>query len=211
MQFMYILPSLYPESTLYHIMDIQSLLCPQSMESINFIEVKDVKKIVHVNPYSWSTYRSFSPLHSPASTSSYLSVFPSPVTSYTPSPVQSHEPHRSNHGHPHTRIPWSPEEDKLLQYGYSQGLSWAMISTVHLPHRSRGCCWGRFKTLQSKSLEQQAWSDSEDRLLLLAIKKNSGLFKQVWKSVAHEMGTRNWKECELRSTKISNSSIKKKH
>ncbi|CAO3631918.1 unnamed protein product [Cunninghamella blakesleeana] len=51
-----------------------------------------------------------------------------------------------------TRTPWTPMEDELLQKGYEQGLSWAMISATYLPHRSRGCCWGRFKTLQSKNL-----------------------------------------------------------
>ncbi|GAA5811088.1 hypothetical protein MFLAVUS_004517 [Mucor flavus] len=51
-----------------------------------------------------------------------------------------------------TRTPWSPEEDGLLRKGYEQGLSWAMISCTYLPHRSRGCCWGRFKTLQSKNV-----------------------------------------------------------
>ncbi|KAG1136940.1 hypothetical protein G6F37_011595 [Rhizopus arrhizus] len=50
-----------------------------------------------------------------------------------------------------TRTPWTPEEDDLLRLGYDQGLSWAMISATHLPHRSRGCCWGRFKTLQNKN------------------------------------------------------------
>ncbi|OBZ89000.1 hypothetical protein A0J61_02958 [Choanephora cucurbitarum] len=50
-----------------------------------------------------------------------------------------------------TRVPWTPEEDDLLQKGYEQGLSWAMISCNFLPHRSRGCCWGRFKTLQNKN------------------------------------------------------------
>lgn len=50
-----------------------------------------------------------------------------------------------------TRTPWTPDEDDLLQKGYEQGLSWAMISCTFLPHRSRGCCWGRFKTLQSKN------------------------------------------------------------
>ncbi|KAL9556248.1 hypothetical protein MBANPS3_001973 [Mucor bainieri] len=50
-----------------------------------------------------------------------------------------------------TRTPWTPAEDDLLQKGYEQGLSWAMISCTFLPHRSRGCCWGRFKTLQSKN------------------------------------------------------------
>ncbi|GAN09372.1 hypothetical protein MAM1_0263d08898 [Mucor ambiguus] len=50
-----------------------------------------------------------------------------------------------------TRTPWTPAEDDLLQKGYQQGLSWAMISCTFLPHRSRGCCWGRFKTLQSKN------------------------------------------------------------
>ncbi|CAO3646613.1 unnamed protein product [Mucor fragilis] len=53
-----------------------------------------------------------------------------------------------------TRTPWTPAEDDLLQKGYEQGLSWAMISCTFLPHRSRGCCWGRFKTLQSKNAIQ---------------------------------------------------------
>lgn len=51
-----------------------------------------------------------------------------------------------------TRTPWTPFEDHLLQQGYDQGLSWAMISSTYLPHRSRGCCWGRFKTLQNKNM-----------------------------------------------------------
>lgn len=51
-----------------------------------------------------------------------------------------------------TRTPWTPYEDHLLQQGYDQGLSWAMISSTYLPHRSRGCCWGRFKTLQNKNM-----------------------------------------------------------
>ncbi|KAI8390140.1 hypothetical protein BD560DRAFT_380033 [Blakeslea trispora] len=51
-----------------------------------------------------------------------------------------------------TRTPWTPLEDHLLRQGYDQGLSWAMISSTYLPHRSRGCCWGRFKTLQNKNM-----------------------------------------------------------
>ncbi|KAI8332643.1 hypothetical protein BC941DRAFT_474069 [Chlamydoabsidia padenii] len=49
-----------------------------------------------------------------------------------------------------TRVPWTPDEDVLLKQGYEQGLSWAMIASTYLPHRSRGCCWGRFKTLKNK-------------------------------------------------------------
>ncbi|ORZ12669.1 hypothetical protein BCR42DRAFT_419735, partial [Absidia repens] len=48
------------------------------------------------------------------------------------------------------RVPWLPEEDTLLKQGFEQGLSWAMIASTYLPHRSRGCCWGRFKTLKNK-------------------------------------------------------------
>ncbi|KAI8879686.1 hypothetical protein K501DRAFT_287246 [Backusella circina FSU 941] len=50
------------------------------------------------------------------------------------------------------RVAWTPNEDTLLQQGYAQGLSWGMISSTYLPHRSRGCCWGRFKMLQSKHM-----------------------------------------------------------
>ncbi|KAI9499445.1 hypothetical protein BDB00DRAFT_793979 [Zychaea mexicana] len=84
-----------------------------------------------------------------------------------------------------------------------------MISATYLPHRSRGCCWGRYKTLQSKAMEQRKWTSAEDRLLMLAVKKNSRLFKKAWKTVAEEIGCRSWKECELRSTKISGSIRKK--
>ncbi|KAI8066898.1 hypothetical protein BC940DRAFT_301815 [Gongronella butleri] len=51
-----------------------------------------------------------------------------------------------------TRMAWSLYEDELLTRGYALGLSWAMISSTYLPHRSRGCCWGRFKTLQQKKV-----------------------------------------------------------
>ncbi|KAI9361561.1 hypothetical protein BD770DRAFT_383650 [Pilaira anomala] len=57
-----------------------------------------------------------------------------------------------NNNNVQTRTPWTPFEDHLLQQGYDQGLSWAMISSTYLPHRSRGCCWGRFKTLQNKNM-----------------------------------------------------------
>jgi hypothetical protein len=67
-----------------------------------------------------------------------------------------------------TRTPWTPFEDELLRRGYSQGLSWAMISSTYLPHRSRGCCWGRFKTLQNKNLVDPS---------------QSCYFKKPWKSV----------------------------
>lgn len=58
----------------------------------------------------------------------------------------------NNNNNVQTRTPWTPFEDHLLQQGYDQGLSWAMISSTYLPHRSRGCCWGRFKTLQNKNM-----------------------------------------------------------
>lgn len=67
-----------------------------------------------------------------------------------------------------TRTPWTPFEDELLRRGYNQGLSWAMISSTYLPHRSRGCCWGRFKTLQSKNLVDP---------------NHMRYFKRPWKSI----------------------------
>ncbi|KAI8874608.1 hypothetical protein K501DRAFT_285866 [Backusella circina FSU 941] len=103
------------------------------------------------------------------------------------------------------RKPWSEREDHLLKKGYSKGLSWAMISSLYLPDRSRGCCWGRFKTLQMKSCKntnKQAWSDTEDHLLNLSIKKHEGLFKKAWSLVAQELNTRDWKECQIRYTRM---------
>ncbi|KAI8146512.1 hypothetical protein BJV82DRAFT_598811 [Fennellomyces sp. T-0311] len=116
-------------------------------------------------------------------------------------------PHRSG---PQTRTPWTRHEDYLLQRGYSQGLSWAMISSTYLPHRSRGCCWGRFKTLQAKALERRDWDETEDQLLAFALKKHARLFKQAWKAVSHEMPNRSWRECESRSLKIATGNLVRK-
>ncbi|GAN02767.1 hypothetical protein MAM1_0027c02214 [Mucor ambiguus] len=210
--------------------ETSNLYVPEQKSTIQF----------HQRQPSWSSSSCSSSPGSPTSSSSGLSYYSipsspeigipsSPMTtsaSTAPSPPDhtattaatvsenagpiAQRSNNNRHMHSQTRTPWSSEEDQLLQQGYSQGLSWAMISTVYLPHRSRGCCWGRFKTLQAKSLEQREWSDSEDRLLMLAIKKNSRLFKQAWKAVAQDMGNRNWKECEMRSTKVGSSSIIKK-
>jgi hypothetical protein len=109
------------------------------------------------------------------------------------------------------RTPWTDSEDFLLEKGYLQGLSWAMISAKYLPHRSRGCCWGRFKTLQTKSTERKNWAESEDRVLLGAIKKHRHLFKCAWRTVALDLHDRDWKECEIRFTRISNILNHKRH
>jgi hypothetical protein len=184
-------------------MDIQSLLCTQ--QPVNYNEKSPIH--IHHREPSWSSCSSSSP-SSPNSSSVSYSIPSSPVIDIPSHTTVQRTVRNHSSTHSQIRTPWSSEEDQLLQQGYSQGLSWAMISTVYLPHRSRGCCWGRFKTLQAKSLEQREWSESEDRLLMLAIKKNARLFKQAWKAVAQDMGNRSWKECELRSTKVN--IIKKK-
>ncbi|GAB5587811.1 hypothetical protein Unana1_02711 [Umbelopsis nana] len=103
-----------------------------------------------------------------------------------------------------TRVPWRPEEDHLLRQGYEQGLSWALISARYLPHRSRGCCWGRFKTLQTSEVHQRGWDEKEDRSLCIAMKKQAKLFKQAWKAVAVDVGDRrSWRECRQRAYKIN--------
>ncbi|KAI8337428.1 hypothetical protein BC941DRAFT_425244 [Chlamydoabsidia padenii] len=61
---------------------------------------------------------------------------------------------------PGARVAWTPDEDELLKQGYEQGLSWAMIVSTYLPHRSRGCCWCRLKTLKNKkslTTQNQLW------------------------------------------------------
>lgn len=138
---------------------------------------------------------------------SFTSVLDSPLNSpvmkkdHQPFPLQLAQPQRRPASQ--TRVPWSSEEDCLLNKGYQQGLSWAMISSSFLPHRSRGCCWGRFKTLQAKALERREWSDPEDRLLLLAVKKHAKMFKHAWKSVAQDLDQhRGWRECESRCIKL---------
>jgi hypothetical protein len=211
-------------------MDIRSLLCTSQQLSIDAAAVGSTKspssssttpysQMRHQREPSWSSAYSCSSTQpdSPISSSStFLYSIPSspdigaplpPLAARNDNSSSSNTILNRSSSNSQTRIPWSNEEDQLLQLGYSQGLSWAMISTVHLPHRSRGCCWGRFKVLQQKSLEQREWNESEDRLLLLAMKKNSSLFKQAWKSVAQEMGnSRNWKECESRSSSKTSSS-----
>lgn len=174
-------------------MDIKNLLCTyENSDKLVF------DKAVEVH------YKSSSSCYSPLS-----SIMSSPASSVasSPSPILVSPPNSPSFNHHkklNSRTPWSSEEDFLLQKGYEQGLSWAMISSTYLPHRSRGCCWGRFKTLQTKALEQREWSNPEDRLLLLAIKKHSKLFKHAWKSVAQDLGQRSSKECELRFCKIGN-------
>lgn len=74
------------------------------------------------------------------------------IVSPPPQHITSRRSRSNSASYIQTRTPWTPEEDGLLQKGYEQGLSWAMISCTYLPHRSRGCCWGRFKTLQSKNV-----------------------------------------------------------
>ncbi|KAI8092858.1 uncharacterized protein BX664DRAFT_328324 [Halteromyces radiatus] len=149
--------------------------------------------------------------HSTPSLSSCSSTVSSPTTIYlshhqqqqrTPATISS-PLMSSSSSSPQTRTPWTSSEDFLLQKGYAEGLSWALISSTYLPHRSRGCCWGRFKTLQAKMSEHREWSTTEDHVLLLAIKKHDRLFKQAWKAVAREMGNRNWVDCEMRSFKLS--------
>lgn len=76
-----------------------------------------------------------------------------------------------------TRTPWTPYEDHLLQQGYDQGLSWAMISSTYLPHRSRGCCWGRFKTLQNKNMIDSSQSHMRH-------------FRRPWKAIDFNNGNK---------------------
>ncbi|SAM04819.1 hypothetical protein [Absidia glauca] len=136
-----------------------------------------------------STPSSATPELSPSSSSSSpaLSAISTPPTTTIPprrrrSASTSHvnQQQRKHNSHPdpsaalhpiQTRTPWTPTEDYLLQKGYEQGLSWAMISATHLPHRSRGCCWGRFKTLRSKNL------------IHVNIQQQSRLSRRVWKAV----------------------------
>ncbi|KAF7727791.1 hypothetical protein EC973_007022 [Apophysomyces ossiformis] len=182
-------------------MDIKNLLCPLSNTNDNLVLIHPIVKTPNTVHDNWSLPSS-TPSGSPSSSS-----FSSPPTS---PPLQLIKPIIQRPKAPtQTRTPWTPEEDLLLQQGFSQGMSWAMISSTYLPYRSRGCCWGRFKTLQAKVTEQRAWSDNEDQLLLLAIKKHAKLFKHAWKSVAQDLENRTWRECEIRSTKAS-SVIRKK-
>lgn len=154
------------------------------------------------------TWSSSDSCQSTPSLSSCSSTFSSPSTLYLPISASDQAPSQQTQ----TRTPWSASEDFLLQKGYSQGLSWAMISSTYLPHRSRGCCWGRFKTLQAKLSEHREWTTSEDHLLLLAIKKQDRLFKQAWKAVARELGgNRSWRECDVRSLKLNRVVRKQQH
>ncbi|CAO3662989.1 unnamed protein product [Rhizopus stolonifer] len=97
-----------------------------------------------------------------------------------------------------TRTPWTSTEDYLLEKGYLKGLSWAMISSKYLPHRSRGCCWGRFKTLRTKASQKKNWNMIEEKILLISIEKRNRLFKQAWRSI----NSRDWKKYGIRSARI---------
>ncbi|KAI8997002.1 hypothetical protein BDB01DRAFT_769460 [Pilobolus umbonatus] len=149
----------------------------------------DIKNLL-CDDQSMSYYTSNSISTSSCSTISSISPNPySPMSNYRRGKRTEHQ----------TRTPWTSSEDYLLEQGYLQGLSWAMISSKYLPHRSRGCCWGRYKTLRSKSSSKRTWSGTEDRMLLGAIRKHTRLFKQAWRSVVYDLDNRNWNECELQS------------
>ncbi|KAF7727729.1 hypothetical protein EC973_007188 [Apophysomyces ossiformis] len=191
-------------------MDIKNLLCPISntVEPIVMNICQKSPVVSHQSYQTWSSasssVSSVSPTMSSYSSVPSLSPSMSPAASPIVRPaVHRHSTTRHARNSSQTRTPWTPAEDYLLQQGYSQGLSWAMISSTYLPHRSRGCCWGRFKTLQAKAMERREWTENEDRQLLIAIKKNARLFKQAWKSVARDVNDRSWRECELRSAKIA--------
>lgn len=202
-------------------MDIQSLLCSYQNNTTGdmYIMPDECNPLSHQCLPSWTSSACSSSLSSPSTTSTsphpyYYSTPSSPETERVSAPTVNNSSESATHYNRHSqiRIPWSSKEDQLLQQGVSQGLSWAMISTVYLPHRSRGCCWGRFKTLQSKYVEQKEWSEAEDHQLLWAIKKNSRLFKQAWKMVSQDVNNRTWKECEARAVKANqNTMIKKKY
>ncbi|KAI8391177.1 uncharacterized protein BYT42DRAFT_509050 [Radiomyces spectabilis] len=195
-------------------MDIKNLLCPLSQQDQAIVLTEPV---CPKTPTSFDSIRDYEPAfsysNSPSMSSQYSSLPSlSPSSSPIVLPLMPARPVSQKHARntSQTRTPWTPAEDYLLQQGYNQGLSWAMISSTYLPHRSRGCCWGRFKTLQTKVLEQREWTDAEDRLLMLAMKKHARLFKQAWKSVARDMGERSWRECEFRSAKVAGM-IRKRH
>ncbi|KAI7854344.1 hypothetical protein BDC45DRAFT_509237 [Circinella umbellata] len=198
-------------------MDIKSLLCPKS----TFYACPKTSSSPSINQYYQRTWScASSDIDSPGLSYSTPSLSPASSPKPIVIPLDQHRPsaststsltstHRQRSGS-QTRTPWSQHEDYLLQRGYNEGLSWAMISSTYLPHRSRGCCWGRFKTLQAKVLEKRDWNDTEDQLLAIAIKKHSRIFKQAWKAVSIDMPNRSWRECESRSLKVNSSNIIRK-
>jgi hypothetical protein len=127
-----------------------------------------------LSPSSSSSSPALSAISTPPTTTMPPRRRRSASTSHVNQQQKKHNihPDSSSALHPiQTRTPWTPTEDYLLQKGYEQGLSWAMISATHLPHRSRGCCWGRFKTLRSKNL------------IHVNIQQQSRLSRRVWKAV----------------------------
>ncbi|KAI9245684.1 hypothetical protein BDA99DRAFT_527855 [Phascolomyces articulosus] len=207
-------------------MDIKNLLCPTS----TFYTCPETSVTNQCYQQTWScassdtdspdlsySTPSLSLASSPPATpkpivAPLVDTPPSPSTSANTLALQQHpqQPQQQQRSGPQTRTPWTRHEDSLLQYGYNQGLSWAMISSTYLPHRSRGCCWGRFKTLQTKALERRDWDDTEDQLLTIAMKKHARLFKQAWKAVSLEMPNRSWRECESRSLKVTSGNVIRK-
>lgn len=165
-------------------MDIKDLLCKKSQQS----ETENGLDLNLADPET--------PLISPS--------LAEPSSDISSSESLSPPTRLRNRQYIQTRVPWRPEEDHLLRQGYEQGLSWALISARYLPHRSRGCCWGRFKTLQTGEVHQREWHEKEDQSLCIAMKKHTKLFKQAWKAVATDVGEhRSWRECRQRAYKIN--------
>ncbi|ORX54399.1 hypothetical protein DM01DRAFT_1335543 [Hesseltinella vesiculosa] len=135
-------------------MSIAHLLCDTQEDKHTFIGHHGLPSPVSTYSDDDLTLRSptspsFSPYLSP-SLKTRPTFYPMPVVMIARSRHHPQVTRRSSQTP--TRMAWSPYEDELLSQGYEMGLSWAMISSTYLPHRSRGCCWGRFKTLQHKKL-----------------------------------------------------------
>lgn len=173
-------------------MDIKNLLCAIPCSTVN-------QPPIHPEISPCSHASSPSSLHGNLQSMPSLSSASLPLDSPTVVPEKSTLKFIN-----HTRTPWSKQEDDLLRCGYKQGLSWAQISSTYLPHRSRGCCWGRFKTLQSKKRRQQGWNQNDDQMLLIAIRKHAALFSDAWKAVSREVPDRTSRECRIRYLKLQN-------
>ena len=155
------------------IMDIKNLLCtsntttvtplshPTVMDCMPLYSSKSPVETYQHSPVCWSSSSSAASTDSPSDLSFY-STLPSPLATTPPTSPTAAPSRRPTARVSQTRTPWTPKEDYLLRQGYAEGLSWAMISFHDLPHRSRGCCWGRFKMLQTKTVEQREWSEAEE-------------------------------------------------
>lgn len=110
---------------------------------------------------------------------------------------------------PHiNRAMWSSEEDEsLLQLAQRYGAThWELIAQQLGTHRTPAQCFMRFQRSLNNKITNSKWTDEEDRLLALAVKKYG---EKNWQQVANTLMSRTGQQALHRWRNTLNPNIKR--